>query len=32
MIMAYEELEREMNDLKNNIGRRINPNDTAANV
>jgi len=28
--MAYDELEREMNDLKNNIRRRINPNDTDA--
>jgi len=30
MLMAYDELEREMNDLKYNIGRRINPNDTEA--
>jgi len=30
MLIAYDELEREMNDLKNNIGRRINPNDTEA--
>jgi len=28
--MAYDELKREMNDLKNNIGRRINPHDTEA--
>jgi len=30
MLMAYDELERDMNELKNNIGRRINPNDTEA--
>jgi len=30
MLLAYDALEREMNDLKNNIGRRINPNDTEA--
>jgi len=30
MLMAYDDLEREMNDLKNNIRRRINPNDTEA--
>jgi len=28
--MAYDELERKMNKLKNNIGRRINPNDSEA--
>jgi len=30
MLMAYNELERDMNELKNNIGKRINPNDTDA--
>jgi len=30
MLMAYDELERDMNEIKNNIGRRINPNDTEA--
>jgi len=30
MLTAYDELEREMNKLKNNIGRRINPNDHEA--
>jgi len=30
MLLAYDELEREMNDLKDNIGRRINPNDNDA--
>jgi len=30
MLNAYDELEREMNELKNNIGRRINPNDVDA--
>jgi len=30
MLVAYDELEREMNELKNNIGKRINPNDTGA--
>jgi len=27
MLMAYDELEREMNEIKNNIGKRIDPND-----
>jgi len=26
--MAYDELEREMNELRNNMGRRVNPSDT----
>jgi len=30
MLVAYDELERDMNELKNNIGRRINPNDREA--
>jgi len=30
MFIAYDELEKEMNELKNNIGRRINPNDADA--
>jgi len=30
MLNAYDELERDMNELKNNIGRKINPNDTDA--
>jgi len=30
MIVAYDKLEREMNDLKHNIGRRVNPSDTEA--
>jgi len=30
MLLAYDELEMKMNDLKNKIGRRINPNDTEA--
>jgi len=30
MLNAYDELEKEMNELKNNTGRKINPNDTDA--
>jgi len=30
MLLTYDELEREMNELKDNIGRRINPNDSEA--
>jgi len=30
MINVYDELERDMNELKNNIGRRINPDDVEA--
>jgi len=30
MINVYNEIERDMNELKNNIGRRINPNDVEA--
>jgi len=30
MINVYDELERDMNELKNNIGRKIYPNDVEA--
>jgi len=30
MVMAYDELERNMNELKNNIGTKVNPSDSDA--